>query len=112
MTKRIVLSLAFVAVAFLVSSAAFAAETPVPSQEVFLASLHAPATEAAPAEPAEPNLEQGLEPISMALPSCTTACPCTYQCRKCTTTTVKLCAINCNGTTGCASCQPGTTCAF
>jgi hypothetical protein len=110
MTKRMALSLAIVAVSFLVSSLAFAEETPSVSQEVFLASLQAPSAEAAPAEPPEPNLEQGLEPILMALPSCTSACPCTYQCKKCTTTSVKLCAVNCNGATGCASCQPGTVC--
>jgi hypothetical protein len=106
MTKRIGWSLV---VALLVASAAFAAETSLPSQEIFLASLQAPATEAAPAEP---NLDKGLEPLPMALPSCTAACPCTYQCKKCTATSVKLCAVNCNGANGCASCQSGTVCSF
>ena len=112
MTKRISFLIAVVAAAILFSSAAFAAEPTSVSEETFLATLQAPSTDEAPAAPAEPNLGNEPKPIYMALPSCTPSCPCSYQCKKCTTTSVKLCAINCNGTNGCEACHSGTTCDF
>jgi hypothetical protein len=114
MSKRTALLLGIVAVAVLLSSAAFAGQTPTSpvSKEAFLATLQAPGAEAAPAEPDLNNVRTEPAPVFMSLPTCTTGC-CDYSCQKCTSTSVKLCAFNhCTGQSGCEACHSGTVCSF
>lgn len=116
MSKRVALSLGIAVALILLSSAAFAGQNPTPaaSDQAFLATLHAPGAEAAPApeEPTLSNIRTDPAPIFKSLPSCPTGC-CDYSCQKCTATSVKLCAFNhCNGTSGCDPCHSGTVCSF
>lgn len=116
MSKRIALSFGIAAVFALLSSAAFAvqsAATPAADQ-AFLATLQAPAADAAPAqeEPGLGRIRTEPAPIFKSIPSCATGC-CSYSCQKCTATSVKLCAFNhCTGASGCDPCHSGTVCSF
>lgn len=94
MSKRIVVSLAAVALFSLVSLAVAAEPPAVPaSQEAFLASLE-PST-AEPAAPAPSAVTSEPAPLFMA---------CTYSCRPCSgVSRYKFCST-CNGVTSCGAC--------
>jgi hypothetical protein len=114
MSKRIVLSLGIAAVFALLSSAAFAGQSPAAtaSDQAFLATLQAPAAAPAQEEPGLSKIRTEPAPVFKSIPSCATGC-CSYSCQKCTATSVKLCAFNhCTGASGCDPCHSGTVCSF
>jgi len=99
MFRRLALSLVAVAVALLISSAAWAQGPAAPvSKEAFLASLEAPQTAATPEQPVLLGVDNHPTPVPRAC-----------QCMKCGTNKVKLCCTN--GTTiTCETCHSGTVC--
>ena len=102
---------AVIALSLLVSGSVFAAEAPI-STQAFLASLQASGTDSAAATPADLKIGNEPAPTFLSVPSCAVNC-CDYSCKKCTTTSVKLCAFNhCTGQSGCDPCHSGTTCSF
>jgi hypothetical protein len=99
MFRRLALSLVAVAIALLISSAAWAEGPAAPiSKEAFLASLEAPQTAATPEQPALLAADQPTPTFR--------AC----QCMKCGTNKVKLCCVAGDGTVTCETCHSGTVC--
>src|SRR5262245_7111782 len=102
MFRRLALSLVAVAVALLISSAAWAEGPAAPiSKEAFLAGLQAPQTAVTPEQPALLSADNQPTPTYRAC-----------QCMKCGTNRVKLCCVSGTGTITCEACHGGTVCSI